>query len=138
MVGDPSKRSDEMSVIVYLALWLMLGVSVGQSCDCLPQDIKPNDVVSVRVGKPGSGGPATAEKLTVAMKLKELNASCKDAKLVDGAGKEIYFYRLQGCWGNPPEDYQEILRKQGEELSRLRKTYQVVEMTCNPEGAQIH
>lgn len=83
-----------------------------------------------------SGG--VPRKITVAQKLAALKASCKRGKLVDAAGKEIHFYRLEGCWGNPPEDYQEILRKQGEELARLRERYNVIEMTCNPDGVSGH
>ena len=98
---------------------------------CLPKGIKPGDVVSTELMV--SGG--VHKKITVAQKLAALRASCKRGKLVDAAGKEIRFYRLEGCWGNPPEGYQEILRKQSEELAKLRERYTVIEMTCNPEGA---
>ena len=74
----------------------------------------------------------------MAEKLIELKARCKSGRLVDAAGKQIYFYRLKGCWGNPPVDYQEILDQQGKELEKLRKRYTVIEMTCNPEGVQIN
>jgi len=76
----------------------------------------------------------TIKKTTVEQRLIELDARCDKGKLVDAAGKEIYFYRLKGCWGNPPPDYQEILQRQNEELEKLRKRYTVIEMTCNPEG----
>lgn len=33
-------------------------------------------------------------------------------KLVDGTGREVYFYQLTGCWGNAPFNYQAILAKQ--------------------------
>jgi hypothetical protein len=74
------------------------------------------------------------KKTTVEQRLIELDAHCDNGKLVDAAGKEIYFYRLKGCWGNPPADYQEILEQQNEHLEQLRKRYTVIEMTCNPEG----
>ncbi len=52
-------------------------------------------------------------KVTVEQKLNELKATCNsDNKLVDGNGKQINFYPLTGCWGNPPFNYQDILRKQ--------------------------
>ncbi len=98
---------------------------------CLPRGIKPTDVVSVLGVKPSS------PKVTVEQKLGELRARCRKGKLVDGRGREIYFYSMKGCWGNPPADYQEILERQQQELSRLKKRYTVIEMTCNPSGAQI-
>jgi hypothetical protein len=58
--------------------------------------------------------------------------------LFDAHGREIYFYRLSGCWGNPPADYQEILARQREELSKLRKRYHVIEMTCSSAGVEIN
>ena len=106
------------------------------SWPCLQNNIKPEDVVSTAFSKPGmSHGRVT--KVTVNETLKRLQAHCRKRKLVDARGKEIYFYRLAGCWGNPPLDYQEILQRQSEELQKLRKHYHVIEMTCNPSGGQI-
>lgn len=102
-------------------------------CSCLPKDIKRTDVVSAPLDRPGR---AATGKITVEQKLKELKARCRKGKLVDASGKEIYFYHLQGCWGNPPEGYQEILSQQASELEKLRRRYRVVEMTCNPGGVQ--
>ena len=104
-------------------------------CACLPKDIKRTDIVSAQLQRPGRPGGA---KVTVAQKLKEIKARCRKGKLVDANGKPIYFYQLQGCWGNPPADYQEILSQQQRELEKLRKTYHVIEMTCNPSGEFIH
>jgi len=101
---------------------------------CLPPGISATDVVSAQLVKSSN----TVKKTTVAQKLIELKARCKSGKLVDAAGKQIYFYRLTGCWGNPPADHQEILEQQDKELAKLRKRYTVIEMTCNPEGVQIH
>jgi hypothetical protein len=104
-----------------------------EPCSCLPKDIERTDVVSVENSRPcGVGG----NKITVEQKLKELKARCRRGKLIDASGKEIYFYHLEGCWGNPPADYQEILSKQEGELVKLRRRYRVIEMTCNPEGTQ--
>jgi hypothetical protein len=100
---------------------------------CLPKGIKPTDIVSSQL----VGSTQTLKKTTVEQKLIELKASCEKGKLVDAAGREIRFYRLEGCWGNPPADYQEILQKQSEELEKLRKQYTVIEMTCNSDGVQI-
>ena len=55
---------------------------------------------------------------------------CKKGKLLTGTGREIHFYRLVGCWGNPPEDYQQQLARQNQDLQRLKKKYKVVEIPC--------
>lgn len=100
---------------------------------CLPEAIKPADVVTSRL----VGSSKAVKKVTVEEKLIQLKASCKNGKLVDAAGREIRFFRLEGCWGNPPADYQEILQRQTEELARLRKQYTIIEMTCNPDGVAM-
>jgi hypothetical protein len=84
-----------------------------------------------------AGGFKRKQVVTVADKLASLKAHCKKGKLIDAAGREIRFFHLTGCWGNPPEGYQEILEKQNRELIRLRKRYAVIEMTCNPSGEMI-
>lgn len=96
--------------------------------DCLPKDIKLGEIVSAPELKPATK-PAN-KKATVKEILLQLKAHCEKGRLVDGEGKEIHFYRLIGCWGNPPEDYQEQLARQNEELQRLRKKYTVVEISC--------
>jgi hypothetical protein len=103
--------------------------------NCLPAGIESNEVVSAQVARPGKGGGVVT--VTVAQKLRELKAHCRKGKLVDSKGKEIRFYRLIGCWGNPPEDYQGQLDRQAKELATLRKRYRVIEMTCNPSGQMI-
>jgi hypothetical protein len=97
---------------------------------CLPSDVRASDVVSAQLLKP----TLAVKKTTVAQRLAELKAHCKKGKLVDASGKEIHFFRMTGCWGNPPQDYLEILEQQNKELEKLRKRYTVIEMTCNPEG----
>jgi hypothetical protein len=74
------------------------------------------------------------ERETIKQRLDKLDARCKSGKLVDGKNREIRFYQLQGCWGNPPPGYQEIMNRQREELEELKKKYNVVEITCNPSG----
>lgn len=130
------QRFWSLSPGVFLCLnLLMAGLINGpQSFNgCLPKEIKPADVVSSRLV--GSG--KVLKKITVEETLIQLKASCKKGKLVDAAGREIRFYRLEGCWGNPPAEYQEILQKQSEELEKLKRRYTVIEMTCNPEGVLI-
>jgi hypothetical protein len=105
----------------------------GQWLNCLPAEVKPDDVVSAVLISTGPAGEVV-KKVTVQEKLRELDASCREGKLVDGASREIYFYRLTGCWGMPPPDHEEILQRQTEELETLRKQYTVIEMTCNPSG----
>lgn len=104
---------------------------------CLPSGIKLDDVVSADISGYSNGQPVGLHKVTVEQKLTELNASCNNGKLVDSVGKEITFYHLTGCWGNPPYNYQEILQKQQDEINKLKEQYTVVEMTCNPSGIPI-
>lgn len=101
---------------------------------CLPPAITMTDVVSAQFDKSTN----SVKKITVGQKLTEMKAHCKRGKLVDASGKEIHFYSLTGCWGNPPADYQEILQKQNDELEKLRKRCTVIEMTCNPDGGTLH
>jgi len=97
---------------------------------CMPAGVQATDVVSSHTVKPG-GKVVT---VTVSQKLKALGARCRKGKLVDAKGTEIRFYQLVGCWGNPPDDYQEQLERQAKELAKLRKRYRVIEMTCDSSG----
>jgi hypothetical protein len=69
--------------------------------------------------------------LTVKQKLIELKARCRKGKLADAKGREIRFFRTS-CWGNPPEDYLEIQKRENEELAELKKHYAVIVFGCNP------
>ena len=100
---------------------------------CLPTGTSLSDVVSTQFAKADPSG-SLIRKLTVEERLIQLKARCEKGKLVDLNGKEIRFYRLIGCWGNPPADYREILHRQRTELEGLRERYTVIEMTCNPDG----
>src|ERR1700676_877857 len=81
------------------------GVSQSSFAKCLPPDIQLSDPVDSAI--------AGSAKVTVEQRLNELSATCNhDNKLADGSGREIVFYHLTGCWGNPPENYQDILQKQ--------------------------
>jgi len=121
--------------VLFLGFLIALALPANNPYPCLPKGIENTDIVSAPVARPGRNA---AGKVTVEQKLKEIKARCRRGKLVDASGKEIYFYRLQGCWGNPPADYREILNQQKSELEKLRKRYRVIEMTCNPTGEQIH
>ncbi len=101
--------------------------------DCLPPDVKLDTVVSTAEVETPEGG-SRIERETVKQRLDKMKAGCRAGKLMDAEGREIRFYRLQGCWGNPPPDYLQILENQEKELRELKKKYTVVELTCNPSG----
>jgi len=137
--------STTLAVVILVSVWvrgdppLSMSPPAG-SCEvpfagCLPADVHLDDVVDAHVvASSGDGRPAVIDKVMVKQKLTALQASCRDGKLVDGAGRELRFYRLVGCWGNPPYNYQAILHRQQEEIARLKEHYTVIEMTCNPAG----
>ena len=123
-------------LLLNIMSWLLLFAAPSATpscCTCLPKDIQLTDVVSYHDNSSKQGRHA----ITVAEKLASLKAHCKKGKLIDGAGREIRFFHLNGCWGNPPEDYQEILDEQSRKLAQLKKRYTVIEMTCNPSGMLI-
>jgi hypothetical protein len=116
-------------------LWLHFLMPPKQSFEaCLPRDIKATEVIAVET-KNSSKGDVVTKKITVKDKLAQMKARCQKGKLVDAAGREIRFYRLVGCWGNPPADYLEILDNQQHEINELKKHYTVIEISCNPSGS---
>jgi hypothetical protein len=120
-------------------LLLIAGASVATQAKsrwqgCLPADVDAAEVISL---EPATTGRA-AKKITVTTRLNQMGARCRANRLVDAKGKQIHFYRLTGCWGNPPLDYQEILDNQQKELAQLRRRYRVIEITCNPSGIMLH
>ena len=94
-----------------------------KSLSCLPKDVRADETVSY--------GPKGKSILTVEKKLAEMKARCRRGKLVDARGREIRFFRVS-CWGNPPEDYQEIQKRENEELAKLKKRYAVIVFGCSP------
>jgi hypothetical protein len=106
---------------------------MAQTYRCLESGIKEDDVTGFRTVISRTSESRTV-KVTVKQALKKMGARCLRGKLVDGKGKQIRFYFLQGCWGNPPADYLETLDRQRKEIGELRKRYTVIEMTCNPGG----
>ena len=108
---------------VLFVIMLLSGAVFAQNYSCLPKEVKETTLVS--------------KDKTVRQTLKLLKAKCSKGKLVDGKKREIRFYNLQGCWGNPPEDYLEIMDNQRKEIAELKKKYTVIEISCNPSGFNI-
>jgi hypothetical protein len=109
---------------------MALGIAVfAADYRCLPSDIREDSVVRYVAAKSPKGETQTA--VTVKQTLKTYRARCVRGKLVDRRGREIRFYSLQGCWGNPPADYRQILETQRKDLADLKKKYTVIEMTCS-------
>lgn len=100
--------------------------------ECLPPDITLDTIVSATAVETATGN--RIEKETVRQRLDKIKAGCKNGKLLDKKNREIRFYRLQDCWGNPPPDYLAIIERQQKELAELKKKYTVIEITCNPSG----
>jgi len=90
---------------------------------CLPKDVRADEVVSY--GFKGKQNP------TVEKKLIEMQARCRSGKLVDAKRREIRFFRVS-CWGNPPDDYLEIQKRENEQLAKLKKRYTVIVFNCDP------
>lgn len=123
----------QMVFIQPLMLTLLMSLSSGDGKSkgyvaCLPADIRLEEVISGP--QPKSTTTSAVKLVTVGDTLVRLKARCKKGKLIAGNGREIRFYRLIGCWGNPPADYQEQLAQQTREIQGLRKKYTVVEIPC--------
>jgi hypothetical protein len=102
--------------------------AVGDLGGCMPSAIDLNSVIVVEDYKATRNKPVS--QTTIKQRLSQLKARCKRGKLVDGKGKQIYFYSLIGCWGNPPADYLERLQHQAQEIQRLKKRYTVIQIPC--------
>ncbi|MGB2752943.1 MAG: hypothetical protein WBC19_12875 [Pyrinomonadaceae bacterium] len=114
-----------------IAVFAFASLSSAQKYNkCLPADIKEDVVVSY-ITTTSTKGVASTKPITVRQTLAKLKARCVCDKLVDGRGKEIRFFQLQGCWGNPPSDHLEIMESQRNEIAKQRKTYTVIEVTCD-------
>ena len=101
------------------------------ACRCLPADIKQDSLIEVITRTTSHG--LVKDNVTVRDVLKKLRARCRKGKLIDGKGKPVRFFRLRGCWGTQPENYQEILEKQGKQIDDLKKRNTVIEIPCNPD-----
>lgn len=123
----------QLALIKSLMATLLICLSSGDGKNkgfvaCLPAGVTLEEVVSAPQLK--STTVTGSKRVTIREALSRLKAHCKKGKLITGSGREIRFYRLVGCWGNPPEDYQEQLARQDQELQRLKKKYTVVEIPC--------
>jgi len=96
---------------------------------CLPEGVK---LTSGIFEESDGSTSAKGKPKTVASKLAELSARCKNKKLFTRNGKEIRIVQLIGCWGNPPADYEEQVQRQERELKALREKYIVIEIPCSP------
>ena len=116
-------------ILVAGLLWPVAGRSKSEGfANCMPKDVSLKGKISEDLpdSQPESKKPRTIEQ-----KLIELKARCSNGKLVDKGGKEIRFVQLLGCWGNPPENYQEQLDKQQVEISKLKEKYTVIQISCD-------
>jgi len=121
-------------MIRVLLLLVLLGAPVvAQSYKCAPPDVGLDEVASAEL-LPSKSSSGKVEKVTIRQKLNSLKARCSGNRLVDRSGREIRIYRRIGCWGNPPENYMDILQHQREEIARLKKKYSVIEISCNSSG----
>lgn len=95
---------------------------------CLPKEVTEETPVLAQESEPST--KKTQQPMTVGAALRKVDARCQEGKLVDRNGKEIYFFHRAGCWGNPPDNYAEILDLQTREIERLKKDYTVLEIPC--------
>lgn len=95
---------------------------------CLPKDVTRDTLVSSPELESAKG--KTQGPVAVGEALRRLEARCLKGKLIDKTGREIYFVHLLGCWGNPPENYQQLLTLQAQEIQRLKKKHTVLEIPC--------
>lgn len=98
--------------------------------NCLPEDVQLTDLLSA-TWETNNYVTTLVNKVTVEQKLRQLNACCKNGKLVDGNGREIRFVRLIGGWGTEPPNYHEILAKQSATIEKLMETYTVIQIPHN-------
>ena len=120
-------------ILAAVLLWPVAGRSKSDGfANCLPKDVS----LKGKISEDPSDSPTKSKKpRTIEQKLIELKARCSAGKLVDKGGKEIRFVQLLGCWGNPPENYQEQLDNQQVEISKLKEKYTVIEISCD-QGLQ--
>ena len=126
-------------LILLVAIFSAMTISVSaasQPYSCLPTGVKTGDIVRV-VELSSRSGDVRMKTVSVAESLKSIKAKCSKGKLVDSKKKEIKFYRIEGCWGNPPEDYLEIQARQRRELAELKRKNNVIEISCNTEVMRL-
>lgn len=105
---------------------------------CLPRGLQLSQVAEIATIPGTTGASDGRQPVTIGEKLFLLGATCTaENKLIDAHRRPIVFFHLQGCWGNPPADYREIMDQQRHQLETLRASNSVIEITCNPSGVQI-
>lgn len=134
--SERSKVNHLLTSIAAIVLLWSGTAAMNATLPCLPDGIKPTDVVST-VPIRTTGGGREIRTITVGQTLKQLKARCRRNNLVDGLGTKIRFYKLTGCWGTVMPDERETRERQKSELAALKKRYRVIELTCNPSGEQI-
>jgi hypothetical protein len=123
----PARLQIHLLVIVCAAVMTCtMASSRAAAQSCLPSDIKPSEIVASDSNKTDRA----SKPETVRDRLTQLKARCRQGKLTDSRGKQIYFLRLIGCWGNPPADYEEQLEEQRTKLRELQKKYTVIQIPC--------
>jgi hypothetical protein len=110
-------------VAVVMGLSAFAGSSSAQDYKCLPAGYTNKSIGELKT-------TLETKTMTVREALIDARARCSHAKLVDGHDREIKFFVMQGCWGNPPAGYLEILDRQDKELALLRQTHTVIEIPC--------
>jgi hypothetical protein len=119
------------NLFAILLLGSFFSANASDSISCLPKDVTQDTSVS--------GGESAQKVVTVREALGRIGGQCQGGKLVDKTGREVCFFRLVGCWGNPPQNYQELLAAQDREIERLKGRYTVLEILCaqtNPRTIQ--
>jgi len=95
---------------------------------CLAAGITLDSIVANEPSKLDKQAPS--KNVTVKARLSQLKAHCTRGRLVDGKGRQIRFVTLIGCWGNPPDNYLELLENQNREIQQLKKRYTVIQIPC--------
>lgn len=123
-------------VIIIAGVFTALTSSVSAQVDkCLPDGVSRTTVSRyIQRGKADNSDTYKKTAVTVGAELSKLGARCRSGKLKARNGREIRFYELKGCWGNPPENYEAILADQKKEIAELKKKYLLVELTCEQDG----
>ena len=49
--------------------------------------------------------------------------------------KETYYYHLTTCWGNPPQNYMDLVKAEQDKINLLKQKYNVIIVGC-PAGIQ--
>ena len=119
------------NLFAILLLSSFFSANASDSISCLPKDVTQDTLIS--------GGGSAQKAATVREALGRIGARCEGGKLIDKTGREVYFVHLLGCWGNPPQNYQELLASQAREIESLKQRYTVLEIPCaqtNPRSIQ--